>query len=278
GLGPRLNHGPHVDQVGPGRPDLGENRLLVRLLVIDPLVAQDLETDLLGLGLEHIRDALAVELLVIEDVNLVVAERFGPLRPYGSLDVIRGRHPEVAYDPERTVDLRLARSGPGLLGEARIGVGGRDLGHVGALGDGHRDLGGARVVCPDVDHGVWVGHGLVRVLRLDRTVPLAGLGGSVIEVDHLNAVTSSLGVGLVHCELYAILHAGPFRQHGALHWPARIDLDFTLGTVGRIGREREAGERQRYGHKGESVPTFHRILPVFAVWRNWHFYGCVALC
>ena len=269
GLGPGLDHGPHIDQVGPGGPDLGENRLLVRLLVIDPLVAQDLEADLLGLDLEHVRDALAVELLVVEDENLMVAELFGPLRPHRTLDVIRGRHPEVAYDPERTVDSRLARSGTSRLGEAGIGVGGCHLGHVGALGDGHRDLGSTRVVGADVDHGVGVADGLVRVLRLDRTVPLAGLGRGIIEVDHLEAVTSRHGVGLVHREIYAILHPGPLRNHGALHRPARIDLDFTLGTVGGIGRERDAGERQRCDHNGENVPTFHRILPGFAIWRYW---------
>src|SRR5215510_9869864 len=61
-LGASLNHGPHVDQVSPRRPDLGENWLLVRLLKIDALVPQHLKAELLGLGLEHIGDAFAVKL------------------------------------------------------------------------------------------------------------------------------------------------------------------------------------------------------------------------
>src|SRR5215831_15194883 len=38
-LGAGLNHGTHVDEVGTGRPDLREHRLLVGLLIIDALVA-----------------------------------------------------------------------------------------------------------------------------------------------------------------------------------------------------------------------------------------------
>src|SRR5262249_47898635 len=38
-LGASLDHGPHVDQVGTRRADLGENWLLVRLLIVDALVA-----------------------------------------------------------------------------------------------------------------------------------------------------------------------------------------------------------------------------------------------
>src|SRR5262249_5476783 len=98
-----------------------------------------------------------------------------PVCAHGALNVICRRYPEEAYDPARTIDLRLAWRGALLLGKSRIGVGGSDFGHAGSLRDGHRGLGGSCVIGPDVDHGVRVGHGLVGILRLHSTIPLARL-------------------------------------------------------------------------------------------------------
>src|SRR2546427_8970771 len=89
---------------------------------------------------------------------------------------------EIVREPARTVDLRLAGGGPALLGQSGVGVGRRDLGHVGAVGDADRNLGGARVVGADVDDRQRVADGLVRVLGLDRAVPLARLRRGVVHV------------------------------------------------------------------------------------------------
>src|SRR5207245_2553238 len=150
-LGTRLDDAAEVDEVGAGGADLGQHRLLVGLLPVDALVGDDGEPDLLGRRLEDVGDALAVELLVVEDVDLLGAQPLGPLGADGALDVVWRDRAEVVGEAGRPVDLRLARGGPALLGEAGIGVGRRHLGHVGAVGDGNGDLRGARGVGADVD-------------------------------------------------------------------------------------------------------------------------------
>ena len=89
-LGARLDDAAEVDEVGAGGADLGQDRLLVRLLPVDALVGHDLQTDLLGRGLEDIGDALAVELLVVEDVDLLRAQPLRPLGAHRALDVVGG--------------------------------------------------------------------------------------------------------------------------------------------------------------------------------------------
>ena len=55
-----------------------------------PSFGDDREADLLGRGLEDVGDALAVELLVVEDVDLLGAETLGPLGADRALDVVGG--------------------------------------------------------------------------------------------------------------------------------------------------------------------------------------------
>src|SRR5437016_185305 len=170
-----LDDAAQIDDVGARRADLRQHRLLVGLLPVDALVGDDRQSDLLGGRLEDVSDPFAVELLVVEDVDLLDAETLGPLRAHRALDVVGRDRAEVVREPARTVDLRLAGGGTALLGQSGVGVGRRDLGHVGAVGDGDRNLGGARVVGADVDDRQRVADGLVRVLGLDRAVPLARL-------------------------------------------------------------------------------------------------------
>ena len=105
-----------------------------------------------------------------------------------ALDVVGRDRAEVVHEADRTVDLRLAGRRAALLGEPGVGVGRRDLRHVGAVGDRDRDLGRAGVVGADVDDGERIGDRLVGVLGLDRAVPLARLRRGVVEVHDLEAV------------------------------------------------------------------------------------------
>src|SRR2546427_1617581 len=167
-LGARLDDAAQIDEVGARRADLRQHRLLVGLLPVDALVGDDRQSDLLGGRLEDVGDPFAVELLVVEDVDLLDAEALGPLGAHCALDVVGRDRPEVVREPARTVDLRLAGGSTALLGQPRVGVGRRDLSHVGAVGDGDRNLGGARVVGADVHDRQRVADGLVRDRKSTR--------------------------------------------------------------------------------------------------------------
>ena len=150
-LGARLDDAAQVDEIGAGGAHLGEDGLLVGLLPVDALVGHHREPDLLGGGLEDVGDALAVQLLVVEDEHLLHAEPLGPLGADRALDVVGRDRPEVVHEARRTVDLRLAGRRALLLGEAGVRVGRSDLGHVGPVVDRDRDLGRPGVVRADVE-------------------------------------------------------------------------------------------------------------------------------
>src|SRR2546426_695669 len=139
-LGARLDDAAQIDEVGARRADLRQHRLLVGLLPVDALVGDDRQSDLLGGRLEDVGDPFAVELLVVEDVDLLDAETLGPLRAHRALDVVGRDRAEIVREPARTVDLRLAGGGPALLGQSGAGVGRRDLGHAGGVGGGEPEL------------------------------------------------------------------------------------------------------------------------------------------
>ena len=142
---------------------------------------------------------------------------------------------EVVDEARGPVDLRLAGRGAVLPGQAGIGVGRGDLGHVRAVVDRDRHLGRAGVVGADVDDRERVGDRLVRVLRLDRAVPLAGLRRGVIEVDDLEAVAGDDPADLGNGHVHAVLHAGALGEHRTLHGPRRVDAELALRALLRIG-------------------------------------------
>ena len=240
---------PEVDEIGAGGADLGQHRLLVGLLPVDALVGHDRQPDLLGGGLEDVGDAFAVELLVVEDVDLLDAHPLGPLGGHRALDVVGRDRPEVVHEAARPVDLRLAGRRAALLREPGVGVGRRDLCHVRAVVDRDRDLGRAGVVGADVDDGERIADGLVRVLGLDGAVPLAGLRRGVVEVHDLEAVAGDGAVDFRHREVDAVLHAGALGQHRALHRPRRVEAQLALGA--RLGGDVAAGDGQSEQHDGD---------------------------
>ena len=96
--GARLDDAAQIDEIGARGADLGEDRLLVWLLPVDALVGHDLEPDLLGGGLEDAGDAFAVELLVVEDVDLLHAHPLGPLRRRPRPDVVGRDRTEIIHE------------------------------------------------------------------------------------------------------------------------------------------------------------------------------------
>ena len=253
----RVDDARQVHQVGARGAHLRQERLLVRLLVVDALVRRHLQADLLGRGLEDVGDALAVELLVVQDVDLLGAQLLGPLGAHGALDVIRRRDPEVVDEAHGAVDLGLPGGGAVLPGETGIRVGRRDLGHMGPVVDRDRHLRRAGVVGADVDDRERVGDGLVRVLRLDRPVPLAGLGRGVVEVHDLEAVPRDHAVHLGDGHVHAVLHAGALGEHGPLHGPRRVDPELALRTLLRVGGCRERHDERRRGGHSHPLPPSH---------------------
>src|SRR5262249_3449321 len=227
----RLDDAPEIDEVGARGADLGEHGLLIGLLPVDALVGDDGQADLFGGGLEDVRDAFAAELLVMEDVDFLDVHAIGPLGVDGALDVVSGNGPEVVREAARTIDVRLPGRRAPLLRQAGVRVGGRDLRHVSPVGDRDRDLGGAGVVRADVDDGERIGDRLVRVLRLDGAGPLAGLRRRVVQSHDFQAIAGDDTLYPGHGEIDAVLHAGAFRQHRALHGPRRVQTQLALRTL-----------------------------------------------
>src|SRR5258706_551685 len=240
-----LGDAAHVDEVGARRADLGEHRLLVRLLPVDALIGDDRQSELLGHRLEDVGDAFAVELLVVEDKDLLGAQALGPLGADGALNVVGRHRAEVVHEPAGPIDLRLAGRRAALPCEPSIRVGRRDLRHVGAVVDRDRDLGRSGVVGADVDDRERIAHRLVRVLGLHRTVPLARLGPGVVQVDDLEAVARDNAADLGYREVHAVLHARAFGDHRPLHRPRRVETQLTLGTLLGVGATEPDDEAQQ---------------------------------
>src|SRR6267143_2142559 len=252
-----LDDAAHVDEIRAGGPDLREDRLLVGLFPVDAFVGDHGQPDLLRGGLEDVGDALAVEFLVVEDEHLLDAQALGPLGGDGALDVVGRDRPEVVHEPARPVDLRLTRRGAALLRQPGIRVGRRHLRHVRAVGDRDRDLGGARVVGADVDDRERVTDRLVRVLGLDRAVPLAGLRRGIVEIHDLQAEARDHAADLRDREFHAVLHPRTFREHRALHRPRRVEAKLTLGALLGIGGGGEPDEAEEQSDGGGHAKHSH---------------------
>src|SRR3954469_6550355 len=94
----------HEDAVRTGLLDLLEQRRVVRGLLVPGVVRHDLDAVLGGVLLEHLRDALAVGLVVVQHVALLHAEGLtGEDRGRRTLDVVGGHDPGVIALARRVV-------------------------------------------------------------------------------------------------------------------------------------------------------------------------------
>src|SRR4051812_31088707 len=130
-----------VDHVGVGILDLGAKRLIVLGLLVDALVALLLDTVRLGDGAEHIRDALAVGLSVVQDVHALDPQSLGPVRGRRALQVVGRHHAGVVALASWVVLVGLAGLALAGLGQAGVGVGRADHHKSGLVEDRDRDLG-----------------------------------------------------------------------------------------------------------------------------------------
>src|SRR4030095_13314434 len=74
--------------------------------------------------------------------------------------------------------------------------------------------------------------------------------GAAAEIHDLYAKPGRHAVGLGHGEIDAVLHAGAFRQHRALHRPGRVEAQLALGAL-TLGCDVAAGDAQSEQHDGD---------------------------
>src|SRR5262245_50651140 len=104
----------------------------------------NLHAQLASSGLEHIGNALAVQLPVIEHVDFLEVQAFGPGRSGRALNIIGWKGPEIVYLARRPIDAWLALS-KARLGQPRIGVGWRNLRQSCLISNRHTDLGSTAI-------------------------------------------------------------------------------------------------------------------------------------
>ena len=78
--GVRLGHAAEINHVGIGALDLRHERPIIRCLGVDAFVTDHLDAEFEAGALEHVGDAFAVQLAVMEDEDFLHAEFLGPRR------------------------------------------------------------------------------------------------------------------------------------------------------------------------------------------------------
>src|SRR5215218_1208797 len=184
------------DGVRSARLDLASERAVVRRLAVPGVGARDLDPELLGGGLRVLRDALAVDLGVVEDVHAGHALVLHPLRLRLALD-------DVDRHDAAVVGLAGLGAGSG-LGQAERRVRRADLQDPGLVRDRDRDRRGARVELADVGDRAVVLRDLARVGRRLPGLPLAGGCRGVVERLVLDVEVAALVALLLQGELDSI--------------------------------------------------------------------------
>ena len=253
------------DRVGVGAADLPEERLVARRLRIPGLEAGDLDPDGLRGVPEVRRDAEAVGLLVVQDVDARDALLLGELGHGRALVRVMRDDAGVVAAARGVVLVRLGRVATGpALGEADVRVRGRD--HRDAAARSlvqHRDLdrGAARVErADDADDLLVAGIGL-RVRRALARVPLARLSGRVVARLVGDVVVAGLEVRLLE-EVADRLHdLDRLRTRRALEREVgrdqnvRLAFAFVLDRRARARRQRLDAARATRGLGGRTVPA-----------------------
>ena len=208
-------------------------------------MAEHLDPQFLAALLEQHRDAAAVDLIVVEDVDLLGAQLLGPLGAQGALQVVGGDHADVVDLAGGPIDARLTRLAAARLGQAGRGVRGADHQQVRVVQDGHGDLGGAGVEGAEVHHDVGVLGGPVGIGLLGFGRPAAGRGGGVVPIQVLQREGSGLPVGFFQGQLDAVDHGIRLGLGAAGARQARDDLDRGFGGIlaGRAAREQHQHRR-----------------------------------
>ena len=179
----------------------------------------------LGARRDLIGEALPVDLLVVQDVDLRAALVLlvGHLRR--RLDVVGGHDAAVGALAGRVVLVRLALVGALGAGQADRRVGRRHLQDAGLVEDRQRDRGGARVELAEVGDRRLVLRGLAGVARGRARIPLARRRRGVVELLEGDRVVAGLPAGGVERHLLAVVDRDRLRAGVALQRQAGVDGD-----------------------------------------------------
>jgi hypothetical protein len=203
-----------------------KQRAVVRRVLVDRVVGDDLEADLLGRGLDVRGQARAVDLLVVGHLDLRAAVLLHDRGQSGALDRVGGDDARVGALTRRVELVRLAGlRARGVGRQAHVGVRGADLRDAGLVQDRDGDGRGTRVELADVDGRAVVLSGLARVRGRRLRRPRARLSRRVVERLVLDGEVARLVAGLLESELDAVDHGGRLRARCTLERKRRIDLE-----------------------------------------------------
>ena len=222
--------------LGQQRPEIDFDRL-------HTLMARHLKTQLLGGPFENVCDAFAVELAIVEDKDPLEPQALRQFSGGSTLDVVGRKRAEIVDFAGRAIDAgfpwRIAR-----LGQTGVGVGDSHLRHTGLVGDRHADLRRTTIVWTDIDHGIGVGDRLLGILSFDGAIPATRDRRGIIEIHHRNFVPRCHTTRVLDGQIDSALHGGAFRNHHALHRPARIQLKGALRLLAGEGRDQAQGQEE----------------------------------
>ena len=212
-------------------------RAVVGGVLVDALVALDLQADLLGRQLDVLGQARAVDLLVVEDVGRGAVLLLGQRRQRGALVGVLGQDAGVGAHAGRVVLVGLAGRGAGVVGrDADRGVARADLRDAGLVEDRQRDRGGAGVELADVADRRLVAARLARVGGRRVGLPARRLRGRVVERDVLDRELAGLGARLLERELGAVDRRHGLRARRALQRQRRVDRQLLAGGLAAASR------------------------------------------
>src|SRR4051794_28957296 len=209
--------------VGAGRLDLRGERAEVRGLRVDAVVAEHLEALRLGDVGHLVGDALPVDLLVVEDVELRAALTLLVGHLGRRLDVVGGHDAAEGALAGRVVLVRLALVRALGAGQADVRVRRGDLQDAGLVGDRQGDRRRARVELTQVRDGRRVLRRLAGVGRSLARLPLARRRRGVVEALVGDLELADLAAGLLERQLLAVDDGLGLRAGVALQRQARID-------------------------------------------------------
>src|SRR5829696_81314 len=255
-----LDDAAEVDGVGVGLCDLVHKRTVVGRRTVYTLAADDVDALVLRGLLELVGEALAVGLLVVEDVDgleaLVQHQRDAGL----ALLVVGHDHAGVVALARRVVLLRLVRL-TARLGQADVGVRGADHAEPGLVEDRDLHRRAPRVEGPDPADDLLVLGRRLRVLRALGRVPLPCLRRGVVQDLVFNVDVARLVVPLLQRQLYGVDHGrglGPVRplHREIAHYLGGGCLSPALSTAARAAAATDDKQRGDHAqHRQNSRPT-----------------------
>src|SRR5215213_5876755 len=255
-----LDDAAEVDGVRVGLRDLVHQRAVVGRRAVYPLAADHLYALILRGLLELVGEALAVSLLVVEDVDrlesLIQHQRDAGL----ALLVVGHDHAGVVELARRVVLLGLGRVGAGLR-QADVGVRRADHAEPGLVEDRDLDRRAPGVERPDPADDLLVLRGRLRVLGALGGVPLPGLRRGVVQDLVLDVDVARLVVPLLQGQSNGVDHGRGLGPVCPLHRQVAHDLGGgSLSPTPATATARAAApdDQQRGGqpqYRQDALPT-----------------------